>query len=221
MITIKGQKMGKSLGNFITLDELFSGNNAVLEQAYSPMTVRFFILQAHYRSTLDFSNEALQAAERGLKRMLQGAKDVKGLKVTASTPETVKEVAAIKENVYESLCDDLNTPIAMSHLFDAVRIVNMVKDGKLNIGEAEKQTLEFLLTTIATDVLGIAPEQESAAADSSTNKVMDALVNMVLEERKAAKANKDWAKSDKIRDDLKAIGVLIKDTKDGVEWSLE
>ena len=222
MITIKGQKMGKSLGNFITLDELFTGNNVVLEQAYSPMTIRFFILQAHYRSTLDFSNEALQAAEKGLKRILQAAKDVKGLKVAANAPEAVsKEVAQIKENVYEALCDDLNTPIALSHLFDAVRIVNQVKDGKQAIGAQEKETLEFLLSVIVTDVLGIAPEQEASAADNGVNKVMDALVNMVLEERKIAKANKDWAKSDKIRDDLKAIGVLIKDTKDGIEWTLE
>ena len=221
MITINGQKMGKSLGNFITLDELFTGNNAVLEQAYSPMTIRFFILQAHYRSTLDFSNEALQAAEKGLKRILQAAKDVNGLKVSNASAEVAKEVAALKENVYEALCDDLNTPIALSHLFDAVRIVNQVKDGKLAIGEDEKQTLEFLLTTIATDVMGIAPEQEGAAGDSGVTKVMDALVNMVLEERKVAKANKDWAKSDKIRDDLKAIGILIKDTKDGIEWTLE
>ncbi len=222
MITIKGQKMGKSLGNFITLDELFTGNNEVLAQAYSPMTIRFFILQAHYRSTLDFSNEALQAAEKGLKKILQAAKDVKGLKVAASVSEAVaKEIAALKENVYEALCDDLNTPIALSHLFDAVRIINQVKDGKLQISQQEKDTLEFLLVTIATDVMGIAPEQEASAADNGVNKVIDGLVNMVLEERKVAKANKDWAKSDKIRDDLKAIGVLIKDTKDGIEWSLE
>ncbi len=221
MITINGQKMGKSLGNFITLDELFTGSNDVLEQAYSPMTIRFFILQAHYRSTLDFSNEALQAAEKGLKRILQGAKDVKGLKVTNASAETAKEVATLKENVYEALCDDLNTPIALSHLFDAVRIVNQVKDGKLNIGEQEKATLDFLLSTIATEVMGIAPEQEEGAGSSNVNKVMDSLVNMVLEERKVAKANKDWAKSDKIRDDLKAIGILIKDTKDGIEWTLE
>ena len=221
MITINGQKMGKSLGNFITLDELFTGENAVLEQAYTPMTIRFFILQAHYRSTLDFSNEALQAAEKGLKRILQAAKDVKGLKVSAASAEVTKEVADLKENVYEALCDDLNTPIALSHLFDAVRIVNQVKDGTVKIGEQEKSTLEFLLTTIATDVMGIAPEQEAAAGDSGVAKVMDALVNMVLEERKVAKANKDWAKSDKIRDDLKAIGIQIKDTKDGIEWTLE
>ena len=125
------------------------------------------------------------------------------------------------EVVYEALCDDLNTPIALSHLFDAVRIVNQVKDGTVKIGEQEKSTLEFLLTTIATDVMGIAPEQEAAAGDSGVTKVMDALVNMVLEERKVAKANKDWAKSDKIRDDLKAIGIQIKDTKDGIEWTLE
>ena len=206
----------------IPLDELFTGNNAVLEQAYSPMTIRFFILQAHYRSTLDFSNEALQAAERGLKRMLQAAKDVKELKVAENAPaEIAKEIAQIKENVYVALCDDLNTPIALSHLFDAVRIVNMVKDGKQAISQQDKDTLEFLLTTITTDVLGVAAEQEVDAADNGVAKVMDALVNMVLEERKAAKANKDWAKSDKIRDDLKAIGVLIKDTKDGVEWTLE
>ena len=185
------------------------------------MTIRFFILQAHYRSTLDFSNEALQAAEKGLKRILQAAKDVKGLKVSAASAEVAKEVADLKENVYEALCDDLNTPIALSHLFDAVRIVNQVKDGTVKIGEQEKSTLEFLLTTIATDVMGIAPEQEAAAGDSGVTKVMDALVNMVLEERKVAKANKDWAKSDKIRDDLKAIGIQIKDTKDGIEWTLE
>ena len=154
--------------------------------------------------------------------MLQAAKDVKELKVVDNAPADIaKEIAQIKENVYVALCDDLNTPIALSHLFDAVRIVNMVKDGKQAISQQDKEILEFLLTTITTDVLGVAAEQEVDAADNGVAKVMDALVNMVLEERKAAKANKDWAKSDKIRDDLKAIGVLIKDTKDGVEWTLE
>ena len=220
MITINGQKMGKSLGNFITLDELFTGDNAVLEQAYTPMTIRFFILQAHYRSTLDFSNEALQAAEKGLKRILQAAKDAKALKVTSSSAEVAKEVADLKENVYAALCDDLNTPIALSHLFDAVRIVNLVKDGKMNIGEQEKATLEFLLSTIATDVLGIAPEQEESAASTGVNQIMDSLINMVLEERKVAKANKDWAKADEIRDKLIAIGIQLKDGKNGTEWSI-
>lgn len=234
MITIKGQKMGKSLGNFITLDELFTGNNAVLEQAYSPMTVRFFILQAHYRSTLDFSNEALQAAEKGLKRMLQAAKDVKSLKtvedvvksnanIKNSSGEPVNitlEINNLKENIYVALCDDLNTPIAISHLFDAVRIVNQVKDGKLFIGAGEKEKLEFIFTEIMENVLGLEGEM-GESTNENVSKVIDGLVNMVLEERKIAKANKDWAKSDEIRDNLKAIGVQIKDTKDGVEWSLE
>ncbi len=219
MITINGQKMGKSLGNFITLDELFTGTHKILEQAYSPMTVRFFILQAHYRSTLDFSNEALQAAEKGLKRMLQATKDVKNLK-TVACPDN-KEIATLKENIYAALCDDLNTPIALSHLFDAVRVVNQIKDGTLKVNDADKALLEQLLVEVAGDVLGVAQEQDGADGASASTSVIDGLVQMVLEERKVAKANKDWAKSDEIRDKLKEIGVAIKDTKDGVEWSIE
>ncbi len=218
MITINGQKMGKSLGNFITLDELFTGSHKILEQPYSPMTVRFFILQAHYRSTLDFSNEALQAAEKGLKRILQAAKDVKNLKVEANLPS--EEITTLKENIYIALCDDLNTPIALSHLFDAVRIINTAKDGKMKISAEDKDILEALFTDIVQDVLGITDEAASNEGTATDSKILDGLVNMVLEERKVAKANKDWAKSDKIRDDLNAIGVQIKDTKDGVEWSI-
>ncbi|MEG0517542.1 MAG: cysteine--tRNA ligase [Bacteroidales bacterium] len=223
MITINGQKMGKSLGNFITLDELFTGSHKILEQAYSPMTVRFFILQAHYRSTLDFSNEALQAAEKGLKRMLQAAKDVKNLKVAASVVEkgVADEIQQIRENIYTALCDDLNTPIALSYLFDTVRIVNQVKDGTMIIGAGEKAVLESLFTNITDGVLGLVDEQTGADGASVNTKVLDGVINMVLEERKVAKATKDWAKSDKIRDDLKALGIGIKDTKDGSEWTLE
>ncbi|MEF9985890.1 MAG: cysteine--tRNA ligase [Bacteroidales bacterium] len=219
MITINGQKMGKSLGNFITLDELFTGNHKILEQAYSPMTVRFFILQAHYRSTLDFSNEALQAAEKGLKRMLQAAKDVKSLKITAGV--NVEEIKTLKENVYSALCDDLNTPIALSYLFDAVKIVNQVKDGKMLIGGEDKLMLEALFTNIVNGVLGIIDDQGVAEGTSLNTKVLDGVINMVLNERTTAKANKDWAKSDQIRDNLKVLGVQIKDTKDGVEWTIE
>lgn len=218
MITINGQKMGKSLGNFITLDELFAGTHILLEQAYSPMAVRFFILQAHYRSTLDFSNEALQAADKGLKRMLQGAKDVKNLKVANGV--VTEEIKTLQENVYAALCDDLNTPIALSHLFDAVRIVNQVKDGTMVIGEEDKVILEGLFTNITDGVLGLIDDQD-AGAMLGNSKVLDGLMNMVLEERKVAKANKEWAKSDQIRDHLKAIGVQIKDTKEGVEWTIE
>ncbi len=220
MITINGQKMGKSLGNFITLDELFTGSHKILAQAYSPMTVRFFILQAHYRSTLDFSNDALQAAEKGLKKMLQAAKDVRNLKVSEASEEVAKEVADLKESVYAALCDDLNTPIALSHLFDAVRIINSVKDGKMAIGQEQKDTLEFLFTTILTDVLGVVDEQGSESAGAGNMGVVEGLMEMVLAQRAEAKANKDWAKSDYIRDKLKEIGVQVKDTKNGVEWSI-
>lgn len=230
MITINGQKMGKSLGNFITLDELFTGNHKILDQAYSPMTVRFFILQAHYRSTLDFSNEALQAAEKGLKRMLQAAKDVKSLNVSdhageenrknGASEDIAGEVAGLKDRIYAALCDDLNTPIALSYLFDAVRIINSVKDGKLAIGAEEKQTLEFLFTEVVEGILGVANELESEVAGAGNPTIVEGLMDMVLAERTQAKTNKDWAKSDYIRDKLKEIGIQIKDTKNGVEWTL-
>ena len=216
MITIKGQKMGKSLGNFITLDELFTGNNKVLDQAYSPMTIRFFILQAHYRSPLDFSNEALQAAEKGYKRMMQAAKDVRSLPTDGSAPANA-EIGGLTDRVYDALCDDLNTPIALSVLFDAVRIVNSVKDKSLKINAADRDTLVSLFTVVLQDVLGLQDE----TTDSASGKLVDGLIGMIVEERKQAKANRDWATSDRIRDELKALGVQIKDTKDGCEWTIE
>lgn len=222
MITINGQKMGKSLGNFITLDELFTGSHKILAQAYTPMTVRFFILQAHYRSTLDFSNEALQAAEKGLKRMLQAAREVGELPVGKALPETSSEIAALREKVYEALCDDLNTPIALSHLFEAVRLVNQAKDGKLTVGEEDKKTLQQLFTDIVSGVLGIEDEQNGYADGSSKDvEVIAGLMDMILEERQEAKSRKDFARSDRIRDRLKEIGIRINDTKNGSEWTLE
>ena len=238
MITIEGKKMGKSLGNFITLPELFAGKHEKLEQAYTPMTVRFFILQAHYRGTLDFSNEALQAAEKGLKRIMQAGKDLRTLAsaagvtaapalaygefVQAVAPSEITasnaEVKAIVENVYDALCDDLNTPIALSHIFDAVRIINTAKDKKLTLDTSDYQALVSLFDNIVYGVLGLRDEESEGGKAVQT---IDGLVNMVLEQRKAAKAAKDWATSDRIRDELKALGVLIKDTKDGTEWTLE
>ena len=238
MITIEGKKMGKSLGNFITLPELFAGNHAKLDQAYTPMTVRFFILQAHYRGTLDFSNEALQAAEKGLKRIMQAAKDLKTLAaaagvqaapalaygefVSAVAPSEITasnaEVKALVENVYEALCDDLNTPIALSHIFDAVRIINTAKDKKLTLDSSDYKALTDLFDNVVFGVLGLRDEESEGG---KATKTMDGLIQMVLEQRKAAKAAKDWATSDKIRDDLKALGIQIKDGKDGTEWTLE
>jgi cysteinyl-tRNA synthetase len=230
--------MGKSLGNLIPLPELFAGKHEKLAQAYTPMTVRFFILQAHYRGTLDFSNEALQAAEKGLKRIMQAAKDLRSLASAAgvaSAPALAygeftsavapaeatasnAEVRALVEAVYEALCDDLNTPVALSQIFDAVRIINTAKDRKLTLDKSDWQALTDLFDNIVFGVLGLRDEESESG---KAVKTIDGLMQMVLEQRKAAKAAKDWATSDRIRDDLKAIGIQIKDTKDGVEWTLE
>lgn len=213
MITINGQKMGKSLGNFITLEELFTGSHKTLEQAYSPMTVRYFILQAHYRGTLDFSNEALKASEKGLKRLLQASNDVLSLSVTSSEPSN-PEVETIRESVINALLDDLNTPVALAHIFDAVRITNQVKDGKLKINEEDKKTLTIVLSDIVKDVLGLIDENE-ASSDSS---ILKGVMQMLIDFRNEAKKNKDYATSDNIRNELIKLGIAIKDTKEGTEW---
>lgn len=215
MITINGQKMGKSLGNFITLEELFTGSNPILEQAYSPMTIRFFILQAHYRGTLDFSNEALIASERGLKRLLQAAKDVTRLYTEESAPKN-EEISKIMDGVLNALCDDLNTPVALSFVFEAVKIVNQVKDRQIKICAEDKKSLEAIFSGIVTDVLGLVDE-----SDSSTNsEILKGVVEMLISIRKDAKANKDYQTSDKIRDELNRLGISIKDTKEGTDWSI-
>ena len=233
MITINGQKMGKSLGNFITLPQLFSGDHPKLDQAYSPMTIRFFILQAHYRGTLDFSNEALQAAQKGLKRLMQAARDLyamAGRKMPqipyGQVPENVapdscpavnREVKALWESVYDALCDDMNTPVALAGISEAVRIINSAKAGSLKLAKEDLDTLVQLFDDIVFGVLGLKDEENAGGA----TKVIDGLMGMVMESRAAAKAAKDWATSDHIRDTLKELGIQVKDTKDGVEWTLE
>lgn len=215
MITINGQKMGKSLGNFITLEELFTGSHKILEQPYSPMTIRFFILQAHYRSTLDFSNEALQAAEKGLKRFIQAVKDSANLEIKSGVEDNA-QIEEIRQGVYKALCDDLNTPVAIAHLFDAVKIVNQVKDKTISINEQDKLKLSALFKDVVEDVLGLVDEQEGSGVSEILNGVME----MLLEVRSGAKKNKDFATSDLIRDRLNKLGITIKDTKEGTEWSV-
>ena len=217
MITINGKKMGKSLGNFITLFDLFSGNNSVLSQAYSPMTIRFFILQAHYRSTLDFSNEALQAAEKGLAKVLAGAKDLKSVAASAVKGEALKKTTDLYEACYEALCDDLNTPVALSYVFEAVKLINAAKAGLEKLTSGDVEVLGKIFDEVLFGVLGI---REEAAGDNKSAAVIDALMKMVLAERAEAKATKNWAKSDQIRDALAELGVTVKDTKDGVEWHI-
>jgi len=214
MITVNGQKMGKSLGNFITLGELFSGNNKMLAQAYSPMTIRFFILQAHYRSTVDFSNEALQASEKGLARLMDA---YHALDKIQPGYETTVEVAGLRQKCFEALNDDLNSPIAISHLFDAARLINTVKDGNATITKADLDELKEVFNLFLFDILGLADE---ANAGGNSSESFGKAIDLLLSIRQQAKVNKDWATSDKIRNELTALGFEIKDTKDGAEWKL-
>ncbi len=215
MITINGQKMGKSLGNFITLNDFFDGSHKILEKAYSPMTVRFFILQAHYRSTVDFSNEALQAAEKGLDRLLTAIQTLDKLKPSASSSIDVSE---LENKCYAAINDDLNTPIAIAHLFDGVKAINSIKDGKETISLTDLNKLKHLFKTFTFDILGFVNETETK---SESKDITAGLMDFILDIRQNAKDSKDWTTSDKIRDQMKALGIEIKDGKEGAEWSIK
>ncbi|MDI3527319.1 MAG: cysteinyl-tRNA synthetase [Tenuifilum sp.] len=215
MITINGQKMGKSLGNFITLEELFNGTHKLLEQAYSPMTIRFFILQAQYRSTLDFSNEALQAADKGLSRLMAANRNLDRVKPASNSTVKVDE---LKTRVYNALNDDLNSPVAIAALFDWVRIINQLAEGKESITENDLNELKTFFRTIIFDVLGLVDEQ---TAGSKHAELTGNLIEMLLNIRLEAKQRKDFATSDKIRDELAKLGVVVRDRKDGFDWEIE
>ena len=217
MITINGQKMGKSLGNFITLEEFFTGSLKLLTQAYTPMTIRFFILQAHYRGTVDFSNEALQAAEKAYDRMVDGWRRLQELKASETSSVDVKE---FRPRCYEAMNDDLNTAMVIATLFDACRVINQVNDGKATLTQADIDELKDLFQVFLIDVLGIRTELV-ASEDAGTLEPFEKAVDLLLEIRKEAKAKKDWATSDLIRDKITALGFVVKDTKDGFEWSLK
>lgn len=213
MITIGGQKMGKSLGNFITLSEFFSGNHQKLDKAYSPMTIRFFILQAHYRSTLDFSNEALAAAEKGMKKMFEAQKKIDTLPVA---DKTSVDFDGVFKKCVEAMCDDFNTPVAIANMFEVCRLINLVADKKETISQADKDALKENFAIVFNDILGMKGEQ----TDNSLN-VIESLMNVILSLRSEARANKDWAKSDLIRDELSKAGITIKDGKDGASWTMD
>ena len=220
MITINGQKMGKSLNNFITLEQFFTGNHETLEQAYSPMTIRFFILSAHYRGTVDFSNEALQAAQKGYERLMNAIEDLNRIQTTATSDENTKKfVAALRQKCYDAMNDDLMTPAVISNLFEACHIVNLLIDHKAQISEEDLKELSETMRLFAFDILGLVNERgaNNDAREAAYGKVVD----MVLDLRAKAKANKDWAVSDQIRDALAEAGFQVKDTKDGVTWKLD
>lgn len=213
MITIGGQKMGKSLGNFITLNEFFDGKHPKLDKAYSPMTIRFFILQAHYRSTLDFSNEALSAAEKGMKKLFEAQKNIDAL---PTSDKSSMDFSALFDKCVEAMCDDFNTPMVIAHLFEITRLINLVADKKETVTEADKKALKENFAIVFNDILGMKNEQ----ADNSMH-IVDSLMQVILSLRKEARANKDWAKSDMIRDELAKAGIVIKDGKDGASWTME
>ncbi len=217
MITINGQKMGKSLGNFITLDQFFTGQHEKLDKAYSPMTIRFFILQAHYRSTVDFGNEALQASEKGLSRLMEGLANLGRIEPSAQGTVGTDFAEKLEKDCYAAMDDDLNSPIVISHLFEACRTINSIVDHKATITPEGLEQLTRVFRTFVLDILGL---KEEAGSGTAREEAFGAVVDMLLEQRAKAKANKDWATSDLIRDRLAALGFEVKDTKDGFSWKL-
>ena len=217
MITINGQKMGKSYNNFITLDQFFTGNHELLTKAFAPMTIRFFILSAHYRGTVDFSSEALEAAEKGMARLMQGLKDLKRIQTAkGSSPEVTKYVSQLDAQLHDAMNDDLQTPIVISLLFEACHQVNLIVDRKQKISADDLEQLSKIMHLWIEDILGLTDGNGQQAAGGAMEKVMQ----MVLDIRAKAKADKDWTTSDKIRDDLNDAGIIVKDTPDGAVWEI-
>jgi len=214
MITINGQKMARSLGNYITLDQLFNGEHPLLQQKYSPMTVRFFILQAHYRSTIDFSNEALQAAEKGLQKLLKATATLKNLRPSSESTVDIKNLQA---KCYEAMDDDLNSPVLLSNLFEGVKYINSVNDSAEKLTAGDIELLGNVFRTFVFDILGLTDEGINAGDE----KLTEGLMKIIIDLRQEAKNRKEWSTSDKIREDLKKAGIILRDVKDGVEWERE
>lgn len=210
MITTSGQKMGKSLNNFITLNEFFSGENEALDQAYDPMVIRFFMLQAHYRSTLDFSNEALKAAEKGMNKLFDAYKLLD--QILASTSSV--DIKKYHDLCFDALNDDFNTPIALAHLFDLARIINQVNAEKESLSEEDITFAKNLFETLLFKVFGLRDEK-----GKDDSHLIDYLMDTILDIRKQAKLNKDYTTADKIREELEKLNIQIKDSKEGSSWS--
>ena len=213
MITLNGQKMGKSLGNAVSLDDFFTGNHKLLEQAYSPITIRFFMLQAHYRSPLDFSNETLQAAEKGLRKLFSAIKTMEKLSPAETSTSDIK---GLKDQCYAAMNDDFNSPVLISHLFEGVRIINSVKDKKESVSADDLEILKQMMQVFVYDILGLKEEKSEASSE-----LVNSLMQTIIDIRRNARENKDWTTSDMIRDKLAEINIRIRDTKEGAEWSVE
>lgn len=213
MLTVNGQKMSKSLGNSFLPLELISGNHPLLSKGYSPMAVRFFMMQTHYRSTLDFSDEALNGSEKAYNRLMESYKTLHKLIPSASSSENIKELEA---KCYEAMDDDFNTPVLIANLFEAVRIINSANDNKTQLTSSDIELLKSIYKNFIVDVMGLKTEEENSKANEALEKVM----KLVLDMRAKAKANKDFATSDEIRNKLTDAGIQVKDGKDGATWTL-
>jgi cysteinyl-tRNA synthetase len=213
MITINGQKMGRSLGNFITLDQIFTGDHPLLKQAFDPMTIRFFILQAHYRSTLDFSSDAIAASEKGLQRLLAAIKLLD--KIEPSQTGVVNAIE-LKEKCDAAMCDDLNTPLIISALFDGVKLIHSLHENRIRIDAKNLELLENIYATYTFEILGLKP----AATAKQDSAITGQLIDYTLRLRQEAKERKDYNTSDQIRDALQKMGIVIKDRKDGADWEI-
>ena len=211
MITINGQKMGKSLNNFITLNEFFCGSHPLLEKAYSPMAIRFFILQAHYRSTLDFSNEAIQAAEKGFKRLMAAMQTLEKLKPGSKSDSNIQ---ALNQACYDAMNDDFNSPVVIAQLFEGVRIINSVNDGHESITAEDLGLLKSTFSDFVNHILGLLPEEVGQ------RDLIDKLVQTIITLRRQAREAKDYKTSDLIRDELSKIGISLKDSKEGTSWEI-
>lgn len=214
MLTLNGKKMSKSTGNNILPREIFSGNNTILSKPFSPTVTRFFILQAHYRSILDFSNDAIEAAEKGFNRLMEAIDNLGTIK---TQEKSSLDITAWRRLCYDAMNDDFNSPILIAQLFEGVRFINLLKDEKESISAKDLELLGKTLKEFTFDVLGL---KDDLAGDDSTSDKLEGLVNMLIGMRNEARANKDYALSDQIRDQLKELGIEIKDSKEGTTFSI-
>lgn len=213
MLTVNGVRMSKTAGNGFLPGELFTGDHPLLERGYSPMTVRFFMCQSHYRSTLDFSNEALQAAEKGYKRLMESIKRID--KIEPSKASSV-DIAEIRDSCYAAMNDDFNTPTLVANLFEAVRVINSAVDKTETLSVKDIDALRVLMNSFVFEVLGLVDEGDAGAG----SEVIEGLMDLILDIRKSSREKKDWSTSDLIRDQLQKVGIQVKDTKDGAEWRI-
>lgn len=213
MITIGGQKMGRSLGNFVTLDQLFKGDHELLEKSFDAMTVRFFILQAHYRSTLDFSNEALKASEKGLQRLMSA---ISLLQKIEPASNGVVNAIELKEKCVQAMNDDLNTPVMISSLFDGVKLINSLNEQRIKIDTENLELLKSIYSCFVFEILGLKADVNINTDSAFTDKLIESVLNL----RQSAKESNDWSTADAIRDSLQKLGIIIKDRKDGFDWEI-